>query len=96
MPQVSNSPAAAPTAASPSSFSDLGKAPAELQAYIADLAKLGVFPGKSGEFKPSAEISRREYVRWLVEANNLIHSSSARPQNSSGCGHRQTRLSGYF
>lgn len=55
---------------------DLQQAPAELQPYIQDLTKLGVFEG-SNEFKPNAEISRRDYARWLVRANNLIYANQA-------------------
>ncbi len=55
---------------------DVQQAPTELQSYIQDLAKLGVFAGGS-EFKPNAEISRRDYARWLVTANNLIYSDQA-------------------
>ncbi len=81
MPQVAgdgnsaNRPDSSPAA--PTNFSDLNKAPAELQPYLADLAKLGVFSTQSSEFKPNAEISRREYVRWLVAANNLIYSNQS-------------------
>lgn len=61
------------------SFSDLDQAPAELQPYIADLTKLEALPmrtnGTSGEFKPNAEISRRDYARWLVTANNRIYAN---------------------
>lgn len=77
------------TAASPSpstgtttsSFSDLSQAPAELQPYVTDLAKLEALPlqgdanAASGEFKPNAEISRRDYARWLVAANNRIYAN---------------------
>lgn len=65
--------------ASSSSFSDLSQAPTELQPYVSDLAKLGALPdakgGSSSEFKPNAEISRRDYARWLVTANNLIYAN---------------------
>ncbi|MBF2050282.1 MAG: S-layer homology domain-containing protein [Leptolyngbya sp. IPPAS B-1204] len=74
--EVASEPSASP-APSNGSFSDLSQAPAELQPYITDLAKLGAFSknGASGEFKPNAEISRREYARWLVTANNLIYAN---------------------
>jgi hypothetical protein len=66
------------------SFTDLKQAPPELQSYITDLAKLGVLPAASTKdpnlFKPNAEISRRDYARWLVAANNRIYSNQASRQ----------------
>ena len=58
------------------SFTDLNKAPRELQQYITDLAALGVLPlevngVKSNQayaiasFEPGKTISRREFARWL-------------------------------
>jgi hypothetical protein len=78
------------TAARPTSqrFSDLDQAPEELRQYVTDLAELGVFGAQaSNEFKPNQEITRREYARWLVAANNLIYgdrpASRIRLGNSS-------------
>ncbi len=65
-PTASNSPGAG--------FADLGQAPAELQSYITDLAKLGLFANQAN-FNPNAEISRRQYALWLVEANNRIYAN---------------------
>lgn len=39
---------------------------------INDLAALGVFDQTSGAFKPNDPITRRDFVRWLVKANNAI------------------------
>ncbi len=75
MPQNSGSSAENPAGGSAANFTDLNQAPAELQSYLADLAKLGVFSTQSREFKPNAEISRREYARWLVSANNSIYAN---------------------
>ncbi len=69
------------------SFTDLNKVPQELRRYIEDLAVLGVLPLESSnsksnqpatttQFDPSKTISRREYARWLVAANNAIHANS--------------------
>lgn len=66
------------------SFIDLNRTPQELQQQITDLAALGVLPlepngSKSNQtdaiaqFNPSKTISRREFARWLVAANNQIH-----------------------
>lgn len=64
-------------------FNDLSQAPQELQKYITDLAALGVLPlepvaTKSSQadpvrqFDPGKIVSRREFARWLFEANNRI------------------------
>ena len=66
-------------------FDDLNKAPQELQPYIQDLAKLGVLsvPSNAAKtnnstkaFQPNTNITRREYARWLLAANNAIHANS--------------------
>jgi hypothetical protein len=70
--------ATAPNASPSASPADVSQAPAELQPYVADLAKLGVLTTKNdsgSDFNPNAEISRREYARWLVTANNLIYAN---------------------
>jgi hypothetical protein len=72
--EIATEPNASPSA----SPADVSQAPAELQPYVTDLAKLGALTiknGASGEFQPNAEISRREYARWLVTANNLIYAN---------------------
>ncbi|WP_199348717.1 S-layer homology domain-containing protein [Microcoleus sp. FACHB-SPT15] len=67
-------------------FTDLDKAPKELRQYIEDLATLGVLTvdssgsktnaGASGTtFEPNKTITRREYARWLVAANNQIYAN---------------------
>jgi hypothetical protein len=55
---------------------DLSQAPAEFQAYITDLTNLGALQitGSKG-FEPGKAITRREYARWLVAANNSIYAS---------------------
>lgn len=78
-------------AAAGSSFTDLNKAPQELRQYIEDLAALGVLPlepsnskgnqsDTATQFEPSKTLSRREYARWLVAANNKIHANSPAQQ----------------
>jgi S-layer homology domain len=68
------------------SFNDLSQAPQELQQYITDLAALGVLPleptnTKSSQadpirqFDPGKIINRREFARWLFEANNRIQAT---------------------
>lgn len=63
--------------ATPQRFADLTQAPSDLQPYIADLAELGVLqltPAAS-EFKPNQAITRREFARWLMAANNEIFAN---------------------
>jgi S-layer homology domain len=72
-------PPAQPSASSPSSSPspiDLSQVPPEVQTYITDLTNLGALQvtGSNG-FEPSKTVTRREYARWLVAANNLIYSN---------------------
>ncbi len=79
-PAGSPSPVATGAIATPQQFGDLTQAPAELQPYLADLAQLGVLNVSSGqEFKPNQVITRREFARWLVAANNRLYAT--RPGN---------------
>lgn len=60
---------------------DVDQAPTALQGYIRDLTQLGVInprPGKteaSYSLAPNAAVTRREYVRWLVGANNRFYAN---------------------
>lgn len=83
-----STPSSSPTrTASAQTFSDLDEAPEELQTYVQDLAKLGVFTDNSGgsadnsaqseEFQPNQPVNRREFARWLVETNNAIYANDA-------------------
>lgn len=72
------------TTASAVYFSDLDRVPEQLHSYVEDLAKLGILTpysknGKveSNRFAPNEPITRRDYARWLVEANNQFHGSNA-------------------
>lgn len=74
----SSSPASSTAAAQ--TFSDISQAPEEVRTYIQDLAQLGTLTANSGEaangsFRPNATITRRDYVRWLVAANNAIYAN---------------------
>jgi hypothetical protein len=84
VPLSSPSPDAQNTAQSNTGlvYADLNQAPLELQKYIVDLAKLGALPlrpaaSSSSAFKPNQAITRREYARWLVTANNQIYANQA-------------------
>jgi len=43
---------------------------------INQLAQLDVFETKTGKFNPQQPITRAEFVRWLVRANNTIFAGS--------------------
>ena len=73
-------------------FNDLNQAPPELRQSIEDLAALGVLSLKSQEvksnshdanshsFEPNKNITRREYARWLVAANNAMYANNPAKQ----------------
>ncbi|MFH7025809.1 MAG: S-layer homology domain-containing protein [Heteroscytonema crispum UTEX LB 1556] len=78
------------TATDSQKFSDLNQVPPELRGYIQDLAALGVLPLQSNAnksnspttnlFEPGKTITRREYARWLVAANNVMHANNPAKQ----------------
>jgi hypothetical protein len=78
------------TARASTEFSDLNKTPPELRQYIQDLAALGVLSTQSNaaqsdsftanQFEPNKTITRREYARWLIAANNAIYSTNPSKQ----------------
>ncbi|TVP60480.1 MAG: S-layer homology domain-containing protein [Nodularia sp. (in: Bacteria)] len=73
-------------------FNDLNQAPPELRQAIEDLADLGVLSLKSQDvksnsndansnsFEPSKNVTRREYARWLVAANNAMYANNPAKQ----------------
>ncbi|GAX36116.1 S-layer homology domain-containing protein [Nodularia sp. NIES-3585] len=73
-------------------FNDLNQAPPELRQAIEDLATLGVLSLKSQDvksssndansnsFEPSKNVTRREYARWLVAANNAMYANNPAKQ----------------
>lgn len=71
---------------SPQSFTDIAQLPQELRQHIEDLAALGVLSAdhsgtkqntsaSSSQFAPNKIITRREFARWLVAANNQIYAN---------------------
>lgn len=82
-------PTASPIATSQGAsqnFTDLDKLPQELRQHIDDLAELGVLninssnsksnsEANSTKFEPNKIITRREFARWLVAANNRIYAN---------------------
>ncbi len=77
--QTSPNAIAAPNTKSnePVTFNDINQIPQPLQGYIQDLGNLGVInPKNSNNFQANAPITRREYARWLVAANNQFYANS--------------------
>lgn len=88
-PQTSDSESTAPISepselsVSASQFRDLGQAPTLLQRPLEEVIALGVITTTakaetSGEdsqalFEPNKPVTRREFARWLVNANNAIY-----------------------
>jgi hypothetical protein len=76
------------TTATATSFNDISKAPQQLRQYIQDLAALGVFSSASSgnkstpsnQFEPGKIVTRREYARWLVAANNAMYANNPAKQ----------------
>ncbi|MBF2065781.1 MAG: S-layer homology domain-containing protein [Calothrix sp. C42_A2020_038] len=85
-----NTPTSAPVIQTNLQFSDLNQASQQLRGYIQDLASLGVLTldsinsqNKSNNttlFEPNKVITRREYARWLVAANNAMYASNPAKQ----------------
>lgn len=72
-------------------FTDLNKVPAEWRSQIGDLAALGVLSLESPtnknnstptskQFAPNQIITRRQYARWLMAANNAMYANNPAKQ----------------
>lgn len=72
-------------------FTDLDKVPTQLRQYVEDLAVLGVLTVEPSstktntnttgtQFDANKTITRREFARWLVAANNQIHANDSGQQ----------------
>jgi hypothetical protein len=48
----------------------------QLSIYIQDLVKLGIITPEAETLNPHQIITRREYARWLVQANNTFYANS--------------------
>jgi len=87
---VASQPASTPDASKTTSeFSDLNKVLPELRQHIEDLAALGVLSVESNaaktntvtnQFEPNKIITRKEYARWLVAANNAMYANNPAKQ----------------
>ncbi len=49
----------------------------EGESAIRALGQLGVLDSTTGEFRPHDPIKRRDYIRWLVKANNVYFKQGA-------------------
>jgi hypothetical protein len=70
---IATAPAAGVAEASPAAapaFTDI--AGVNGQAEIVELAQLGVVDPLSGAFAPGQPVKRREFIRWLVKADNVL------------------------
>ncbi|BAY63421.1 S-layer domain-containing protein [Calothrix brevissima NIES-22] len=88
---VANSQVSGATTNTSVVFTDINQAPQQLREHIQDLAKLGVLSpaiqatknnaqAKTSQFAPSKTITRREYARWLVAANNAMYANNPAKQ----------------
>lgn len=78
-PNITTQPTTQPETLTTQEFTDIQKAPPEWRSHIQDLATLGVLsiePKTSNEFLPDKIITRREYARWLVAANNAMYANN--------------------
>ena len=61
-------------------FSDLGEVREQLQQDVKDVAALGILTPQTkdspDQFAPNELVTRRDYARWLVSANNKFHNNS--------------------
>ena len=77
-PNITTQPTTQPETLTTQEFTDIQKAPPEWRSHIQDLATLGVLSiePKTNEFLPDKIITRREYARWLVAANNAMYANN--------------------
>ncbi|WP_013324600.1 S-layer homology domain-containing protein [Gloeothece verrucosa] len=81
-PTPSATPTTPPT---DTNFSDLSQVPEPWRNYVQDLASLGVLSADKGnQFNPNAPITRRDFARWLYNANNKIFANAAGKQIRPG------------
>lgn len=64
------------TTGSTTNFADLEQVSEQFRRYIQDLANLAVLTSTTGnKFNPNGIITRRDYARWLVAANNKLYAN---------------------
>ena len=65
----------------PVTFSDIEQIPPPVGNFVRDLGSLGVItPYQGTQFNPNVAITRREFARWLVQANNTLFANNAGKQ----------------
>lgn len=74
----SPSPSPSPTSTPSNTPDSTGEIPPELQKFVKDVAQLGIF--KSNFPNPNETITRGEYARALVQANNKIYADNPAKQ----------------
>ncbi len=73
----------------PITFNDLDQVSEPLKDYIQDLGNLGILSPKNGnDFQANVPITRREYARLLVAANNQFYATS--PSKQIRLGNKNT------
>lgn len=86
----SDATASPPPPTGQTTFTDLDQTPKELRQYVEAVAQLGVLTpatasnakstAGAAQFEPNKTITRREFARWLVSANNRINRDRAAHQ----------------
>ncbi|MGA9377968.1 MAG: S-layer homology domain-containing protein [Phormidium sp.] len=87
-PQETSAPDATILTGTSLTFSDINKTPKELRSFVTELGELGVLtPAKTGKtddntivFEPNKVITKREFARWLMAANNQIQANQPAKQ----------------
>jgi hypothetical protein len=77
IPSPSPSPINNPVTPNPVTFSDIEQIPPPVRNFVQDLGNLGVItPYQGTQFNPNVAITRREFARWLVQANNTLFANN--------------------
>ena len=81
--QHHNQPQKTPVTSSETYFSDLNEVPEQLLPYVKDVADLGILTPYTqngnielSKFAPNEPVTRSEYARWLIAANNKYYQDS--------------------
>ena len=89
-PAVPGAPSPEGRSPQTTSFSDLEQLSDSLASYVKDVAQLGILSPLEGDrFGPEETITRRDYARWLLEANNRFHEGQSARQVRPARGNRE-------
>ena len=73
-------PDSIPVTTTVTDFTDLGEVREQLQPAVKEVAALGILTPQNknslDNFAPNELVTRRDYARWLVSANNKFHDNS--------------------